>query len=217
MNYFAEISVRYNPEISREQVRNTLFGKLHIALADLRNGPSKDARFERIGVSFPDVTPSPLRHLELTDGNAATGGRKPTSRLGYRLRLHSEQDDPLEALLKHNRLSVMRDYVDISDIQETPTSLKGHCCVKRVQAKSGVERLRKRRVTRHDIGYAEAIEQIPDDASELLSLPFIQMTSASTKQPRFRLFIDHGPLVDDAVPGTFNTYGLSSEATIPWF
>jgi CRISPR-associated endonuclease Csy4 len=39
--------------------------------------------------------------------------------------------------------------------------------------------------------------------------------SQSTGQP-FRLFLDHRPC-DTASAGPFNTYGLSTTATIPWF
>ena len=63
---------------------------------------------------------------------------------------------------------------------------------------------------------AQAAAHIPDSVERRPNLPYVQLRSSSTAQP-FCLFIDHGPLQAQAVSGSFNTYGLSNSATIPWF
>ena len=49
-----------------------------------------------------------------------------------------------------------------------------------------------------------------------ITLPFVQISSRSTGQ-RFALFIEHGQLQSQPALGRFNHYGLSTEATVPWF
>ncbi|MDQ1091385.1 CRISPR-associated endoribonuclease Cas6/Csy4 subtype I-F [Xanthomonas sacchari] len=70
---------------------------------------------------------------------------------------------------------------------------------------------------RHGLSADAAAERIPDTAAERLRLPFVVLGSRSTGQAAFPLFVRHGPLLQEPVPGTFNTYGLSGGATIPWF
>lgn len=47
-------------------------------------------------------------------------------------------------------------------------------------------------------------------------LPYVDITSLSSQQ-QFRLFICHGEVAPVPAHGTFNYYGLSTTATIPWF
>jgi CRISPR-associated endonuclease Csy4 len=91
-----------------------------------------------------------------------------------------------------------------------------HRTVSRVQAKSSPERLRRRQMHRHGLSEAEAQERIPDTVAERLALPFVSIRSRSTKQT-FRLFIVHGVSKGTPQSGMFNSYGMSNEATIPWF
>ncbi|MCL1552323.1 type I-F CRISPR-associated endoribonuclease Cas6/Csy4, partial [Xanthomonas nasturtii] len=56
-----------------------------------------------------------------------------------------------------------------------------------------------------------------DAVAEQLSLPFVVLGSCSTGQASFPLFIRHGPLLSEPKNGSFNSYGLSQEATVPWF
>ncbi|GAA0234702.1 hypothetical protein GCM10009125_24560 [Castellaniella daejeonensis] len=65
-------------------------------------------------------------------------------------------------------------------------------------------------------GLEEAVHAIPDSVEEQPDLPYVQLRSASTGQ-RFCLFLALGDPQPEAVSGVFNTYGLSSTATLPWF
>jgi len=51
---------------------------------------------------------------------------------------------------------------------------------------------------------------------KLLKEPFIRLKSTSTNQ-RYLLFIQQGKVVEEPITGDFNTYGLSKNATVPWF
>ena len=114
-----------------------------------------------------------------------------------------------------NWLKGMRDHIEVSEIQLVPQDTQ-YCIVQRVQAKSNPERLRRRLIARKGINEAAAKEAIPDDAAEKLSLPFVEITSQSTGQ-KFRLFVKHSIVKTQSLTGSFNAYGLSATATIPWF
>lgn len=133
--------------------------------------------------------------------------------LGALLRLHGS-----EAGLKHVQAEAwmrgMRDHVRVGKVQPVPATVE-YRQVRRVQSKSNPERIRRRQMKRHGWTEAEARQRIPDSAARTLRLPFVQLDSGSTEK-RFKLFLDQreapGPHA-----GTFNAYGLSTEATVPWF
>ena len=187
MDHYVDIEVRPDPEFPANQLMSALYAKLHRAL--VAQG------CKRIGVSLPGV-----------DGVGA--------HLGTRLRLHGELA-ALTTLLASDWLAGMRDHVALTQPTWVPDSAQ-HRVVKRVQVKSNPERLRRRLMRRHDLDEQTARQRIPDDVARFTRLPFVQLRSISTGQT-FRLFIEHGPILSTAVAGDFNAYGLSQEATIPWF
>lgn len=147
----------------------------------------------RIGISFPDVG---------------------SGQLGQRLRLHGQAAD-LEKLMASNWLQGMRDHLAAFAIRPVPDGVK-HRIVRRVQAQSNPERLRRRLIRRKGIGEDEARTAIPDSVAQVLALPSLIVTSQSTQQ-QFRLFIEHLPVQAESSPGNFTSYGLSKEASVPWF
>jgi CRISPR-associated endonuclease Csy4 len=146
-----------------------------------------------IGVSFPDVKGMTL---------------------GRRLRLHGQTAD-LASLMASVWLTGMRDHVELGTVGPVP-SHAGHRVIRRVQAKSNPERLRRRMVARKGVDAELARQTIPDSAAETLRLPYLVLKSQSTGQ-QFRLFIEHRPVQEHAVGGPFSAYGLSPTATVPWF
>ena len=109
----------------------------------------------------------------------------------------------------------MRDHVDFEMPTPTPQRTQ-YRTVRRVQADSNPERMRRRLMNRHRIDADAARERIPDSAAAFLGLPFLQMYSSSTGRS-FRLFIEHGALQPSQSVGLFSSYGLSPTTTIPWF
>ncbi len=187
MDSYIELQLLPDPEFPANLLMNALFVKLHRALASHGEG--------RIGISFPEV------------------GRQ-AGTLGQRLRLHGCYAD-LAALMAENWLLGMRDHLAPFAILPTPANVQ-YRIVRRVQAQSSPERLRRRLMRRKGIATDEARETIPDSAAERLSLPWLEISSQSTQQ-KFRLFIEHLPPQATASQGTFNAYGLSRHASIPWF
>ncbi len=186
MDHYLDIRLLPDPEFAPAQLMNALFAKLHRVLAQLDSN--------QIGISFPEA------------------GRVNTA-LGSCLRLHGSEQ-ALQHLMAQAWLTGMRDYVQAGHAASVPTSA-GRQVVRRVQAKSSPERLRRRQMKRKGWSLAEAREAIPDSAAETLKLPFLIVRSLSTEQT-FRLFVDQKP-ADRAIEGVFNAYGFSVTATLPRF
>lgn len=145
-----------------------------------------------IGVSFPQYQPQSL---------------------GKVLRLHSDQDQ-LKQLMARSWYEPMLDYITVEPVRAVPAN-SGWVTVRRIQPKTGVERARRRLMRRHDISMEEAQRRIPDGSERYIDLPFIQLKSTSTQQ-QFRLFITQQS-VPERNAGTFNAYGLSRQASLPFF
>ncbi|WP_423823558.1 type I-F CRISPR-associated endoribonuclease Cas6/Csy4 [Salinisphaera sp. SPP-AMP-43] len=189
MTHYLDIRLRPDPEFPAPMLMGALYSKLHRALAELEA--------DDIGISLPEHK---------------TGVRARTP--GEILRLHG-QPERLEQLIANNWLKGMHDHIEISPIEPIPGNAE-YRIVRRRQFKTNAERLRRRRMRRHNESEQTAQERVPDSVEQQVSLPFVQVRSGSTGQ-RFSLFIEHGRKRTEPIPGSFNTYGLSSEATVPWF
>ena len=187
MTHYTDIHILNVPEIAQEHILEKLFAKIHLALAELKRSD--------IGLSFPDVDE-----------------KRPS--LGRRLRLHGPAQG-LRSLLDKAGVPAMRDYLRLGEILPTPEQATFRQ-VRRVQAKSSAERLRRRLAKRHNLSMEEAAARIAESVAKKVDLPFIRLQSQSSGQT-FHLFISHGALRQTPIFGEFNAYGLSSEATIPWF
>lgn len=187
MDAYIDICVLPDPEFPATTLMSALFSKFHRGLVHYGEGA--------IGVSFPDVK----------DGNRS---------LGNRLRLHGAAET-LQGFQQTDWLAGMRDHVSVSAPATAPAN-SHHRVVRRVQAKSSPERQRRRLMTRKGMTTEQALQAIPDSTAEKLNLPYLVLTSQSTGQ-RFRLFVEHLAVQEQAVSGKFGAYGLSTAATIPWF
>ncbi|OQX67218.1 MAG: type I-F CRISPR-associated endoribonuclease Cas6/Csy4 [Sorangiineae bacterium NIC37A_2] len=186
MDRYLDIEILPDPEFPAHQLMDALFAKFHRHLALLQ--------MTGIGVSFPQVDE-----------------KKPT--LGRLLRLHGNESD-LALLMAQEWLMGMRDHIHVKGVSAVPVDVE-YRQVRRVQAKSNPDRVRRRQMRRHGWTDEEARSRIPDTARETLKLPFLNIGSKSTGH-RFPLFIEHRPALGPAV-GPFNAYGLSQSATLPWF
>ena len=136
------------------------------------------------------------------------------SHLGGVMRLHGSSGR-LNEHMAQQWLQGMRDHLDISDIAPVPETA-GYCQVRRVQAKSSSERLQRRYLKRHpDVDQKRVAELFTAEKERRLALPYLRIRSASSDQ-QFLLFIQQTPVTTPQT-GDFNSYGLSSTATLPWF
>ena len=187
MDHFVDIRLQPDPEIAAHHLLGALYAKLHRALVVQRSNG--------VAASFPGYQTNPLT-------------------LGICLRLLGSKP-ALDGLAQTDWLSGMRDHVTVGAVAQVPADAT-HRALRRVQAKSSPERLRRRLIKRHGLDEAQARERIPDSAAQTLHLPFVQLRSNSTGQT-FPLFLSLGKAQAVPLPGEFNAYGLSQRATTPWF
>lgn len=142
-----------------------------------------------VGVSFPeaDKVPGPL------------------------LRLHSGKE-ALDRLMAEGWLKGLRDYTNVSGIAPVPTDAT-FVRVQRLQPKQSAARLR-RAVKRDSLKESEAERILAN--RQPLKKPYLRLQSQSTGE-NFLLFIDQSKPQVQEIKGSYNTYGLSQTATVPWF
>lgn len=133
--------------------------------------------------------------------------------LGDTVRLLGAKD-PLEALMESDWVMGMESMVNIASISTVPPGA-AHRCLKRRQFKTSGERLRRRFKRRHDVT-DEEVERLMPDRQVLVDLPYVRLRSTSTGQA-FSMFLALSDPLTQPVPGSFNSYGLSAQASIPWF
>ena len=151
----------------------------------------------KVGISFP---------------NYGIAGKN----LGTKLRIHGSAA-MLEKLMAKSWLKGLRDYCQCSEILSVPKDAKQRYFARR-QLKSAHNK-RQRSVGKGWLTYEEALGNIPDESQKLLKLPFLQLTSRGSKQ-QMKVFIEQGPVMEQAKEGSFNSYGLSrlsEKVTVPWF
>lgn len=189
MDHYIDIRLRADPDLTPAQLMGALYGRLHRALFDLNAND--------IGVSFPDHK---------------TGVRARTP--GDRLRLHGDSAR-LGQLMAMPWLRGIGELVDGSEISAVPLKVN-HRTVRRRQFNTGSPSRAKRYAKRHDMTPSEAEALYRKVAERRIELPFVQIASRSSGE-RFAMFIEHGEPQEQPTSGRFNHYGLSGEATIPWF
>lgn len=188
--HYIDITLLPDPEFSHAHLLGALVAKLHRALVQ---GQTTD-----IGVSYPQHVSQPLTKRTL----------------GAVLRLHGTPE-ALQQLMGQDWLKGMRDHTQVGELLPVPANAQ-HRTVRRRQFKTNADRLRRRRMQRKGETAEQATVSIPDSVERRPDLPFVQLRSGSTAQP-FCLFIEHGPICSQPTVGTFNSYGLGKEASVPWF
>lgn len=187
-SHYLDIRVVPDPETTAPQLLDALYDRLHLALVQ--------QRCHDLGVSFPGYSRTPRA-------------------LGSVLRLHGPADT-LRQFMQQDWLKSLRGHVRLSEIAPAPSDAS-HRCVHRRQFKTSAERLRRRRMRRKGETAEQAQQAIPQTIERRPDLPYLHLRSRSTGQPSFCLFIAMGPLQQEPTTGTFNSHGLSSTSTIPWF
>lgn len=185
--HYIDLNALPDSETSSPQMLGVLFERLHLALVQ--------QRLDNIGSSFPGYSVTPRT-------------------LGATLRLHGDEV-PLRRLADADWLKGLRDHVRMTEIARAPEDAP-HRIVQRKQFKTNAERLRRRRMRRKGETAEQAAAAIPLTIERIPNLPYLHLRSRSTGQP-FCIFIALGPLTRTAIPGPFNSYGLSGTATVPWF
>lgn len=193
MTHYLDITLAPGAETCANHLLAAVYSRLHIALAELE--------YDDIAISFPGYSYEPERK------------RKDLNTLGTALRLHGTAQ-ALDQLMATEWLAHLREQVAMASPRAVPPGA-GSLKVRRIQIHSSPARIRRRQMKRHGLTEAEALAIYPDGDGKTTDLPFLRLCSHSNVNP-FLLFISQSPATQASV-GRFNAYGLSVNATVPWF
>ncbi|XOV84730.1 MAG: type I-F CRISPR-associated endoribonuclease Cas6/Csy4 [bacterium] len=133
--------------------------------------------------------------------------------LGDLMRIHGTAE-ALGKLQSLNWIGGMREYCEPSNIELVPTGAKFRVVSRKQTTMSNAKlnRLLKRGTITGDQVNAYKAKMF----NKGLDNPYIELKSGSNGH-RHRRYLEFGPLLDNPVEGTFDQFGLSKIATIPWF
>lgn len=196
MNYYLELTIIGNPELTPYQIWSKLYTQLHLAFVE-----QKDAQDKTIyGVSFP-------QYRTLAD--------KKIAYLGYKLRVFAPTEQALSALNLDKWLERLVDYIHISSIRSVPNDIKGYANYYRATPKMILDERITHQAKRHGVPYHKAAERFEGYKEQSLVYPHIQLTSQTNHQS-YPLYIGK-QAAEILTDGRFGTYGLSRTSSVPEF
>ncbi len=196
MKYYQDITLIPDAETHIGFIWHKVFQQIHIALADNKLPDGSSA----IAVSFPEY-------------------KKTGFPLGGKLRLFAPTEEQLKQLDVEKWLSRLQDYSHVKPIHSVP-EVSEYACFRRKAVKSPEKKAEL--LAKHLQKPLEDVVHYRKEQGLLKAcdLPYIQMESqkktTTGQKNRFRLFIEQ-TFSEYPVSGTFDCYGLSKTATIPWF
>lgn len=134
-------------------------------------------------------------------------------KLGDVIRIHAAQER-LSSLQTLNWLGGLSGYCQVSDMKPIPQQVKFRI-VSRVQSNMTEAKLR-RLMQRKTIPQEQLKQYKAKMFSQGLANPYLEIESSSNGH-KYRRFIQFGSFVDQKIEGEFDVFGLSKQATIPWF
>ena len=191
MKHYCDITLLPDAEANLGFLWQKVYQQIHLALVENKIGENHSL----VAISFPEY------------GSKAFP-------LGSKLRLLAEEAALLEGLNLSKWLNRLTDYCHYTSIKPVP-AVREYAVFRRKQFNCNVERLARRRATRKNESYEQALAHFEGFENEQSDLPYINSQSLS-KHERFRLFIQQDKHQDN-VSGTFDCFGLSKTATVPWF
>jgi len=198
MKFYVDIALIPNREDTLAFIWKKVYTQMHLALVEI-----KDKDGVAIGFSFPYYRDYDYSELFFP--------------LGDVLRVFSPSKELLEELNIEHWLERLEGYVYVGKIKTVPTNINKYASFGRKQFKTNVQTLARRQAKRKGISYEEALKNYKDfdEEKKKTKLPFINIKSLSNDR-ELKLFIQKSEKKEPK-KGLFSTYGLSSEATVPWF
>ena len=194
MKYYQELTLLLDAEVELYFIWSKLYTQIHLALVEIQDEQGNVP----VGVSFPEYLPD-----------------RGYTHLGKKLRLFAQDASTLETLQLPKWLDQLSDYVHYTKIRAIPEKITGYSIFQRYRTKTNAERLARRHAKRKGISLKEAMKAYTGFKDELTTLPFVRIKS-QTNQNLFRLIINKRSVTQ--TEGTmFNTYGLSTNSSVPEF
>ena len=198
MNFYQEITLIPDAEISPYFLWSKVYTQLHIALAHVKNQHGVDG----IGISFPNYK------YEEKDG-------KTFATLGNKLRIFANTGDELDKLALPVWLDRLIDYVHLTSIKEVGDKATGHVIVRRYRYKDFDKKVSEFAKFK-GISEKDALAHCLEHKRPIKRYPFISLKSQTT-QNDYKLSIWQ-EVAKDEKSGSLNTYGMNNQSdavTVP--
>lgn len=197
MNYYIELTVMDNPELTPYQIWSKLYTQLHLAFVEQQDDDGKIA----YGIAFPQYRLKPEKQIGF---------------LGFKVRIFAQTEQALQALNVAKWLERLTDYVHITSIRPVPVDkVTGFSHYYRVIPKMSLDERIVHQAARHDVSVDAAREHLKGYQTQATIEPYIRLSSQSTGH-NFALHIGKQS-ADGLGDGKFGTYGLSRSAGVPEF
>ena len=195
MDYYIELTLIKDSEISPYFIWSKLYTQLHLAFVE-----QKDAN-EQIpyGVSFPEY-------------KVFESKGKKVMLLGSKLRVFANSQQELQALGLDQWLERLSDYVHIKSCKQVE-GVSHYLTVSRYRPRPSQENLARRYARRHAVTVEDALNRLEGYEQSMEPYPYVQMKSLSGGS-EFSLCINQ-QIVEKPALGKFSTYGLSASSTVP--
>lgn len=169
-----------------------LYTQLHLAFVEAADSNG----LVGVGLSFPKYREGDKRGL------------------GDKVRVFAETKEALDSLNLDKWLDRLTDYIHVKKIKDVPEKVEGYAFFKRLNDKSNLEKLARRRAKNLDVSIEEALAFFVDRESrqqpkrEISRYPFVSMLSIHSNK-KFPLTIVREDASGAVFNGGFSTYGLS--------
>lgn len=150
-----------------------------------------DLQTDQVGISFPEVS----------------------YKLGTLFRIHASADQ-LQKIQDIDWLGGLKGYCQLSHVLPVPEIVQ-YRLVSSLRCKHNQSRLR-RMVSRGNVSEEAVSNYKRKMLGNWLEQPFVDLKSTSTGQ-NYRKFFLFGDITPESKEGKFDRFGLSHNATIPWF
>ncbi len=198
MRYYLDIVLISNEEENLGYLWRKLYAQIHLALVEVRD----ENDLVSIGLAFPKYSKDRF--------------------LGDTLRLFASTKEELESLKLEEWLSRLEGYLFVGKIKEVPTTTEFVSFNrKRFKSHAKIRRHAKLYAKRNNITYEKALVRFEETEEKYRKLkednrlPYVNIKSGSTGQ-YLKVFIEKKEF-DVEQKGKFSTFGLSKNATVPWF
>lgn len=198
MNFYQEITLIPDAEITPYFLWSKVYNQLHLALADVKNKHGIDG----IGISFPQY--------KFDEKNGKT-----FATLGNKLRIFAHTADELDKLALPVWLARLIDYVHLTTVKDVGDKATCHVVVKRYRYKDFDKKVAE--FAKHKgISEKDALAHCREHKRPIKRYPFVTFKSQTT-QNDFKLSICQ-EIADNTTAGSFNTYGINNQSghvTVP--
>ncbi|WP_020393888.1 type I-F CRISPR-associated endoribonuclease Cas6/Csy4 [Thiolinea disciformis] len=200
MYHYIELSCLPDEGVPAAFIMGKVMDIVHLCLVNLQ----KEVGHNPVGLSFPEY------RYDLDE----SGKLKEKAKIGTKLRLFSLDNAHLERLNLKAQLRRLEDYVHQRQSSIERPNLN-FATFERVQVRSSVERLVRRRMKSTGVSEEVAQAAFKDFKPMLSDLPFVHLHSQSNEQA-FRLFI-RKQVAAKSESWQFSSYGLSQSVAVPDF